>query len=472
MKLNNVLSLFDGMSCLQIALNRLGIEYENYYASELDKFAIKVTQHKYPKTIQLGDVCDIKSTDLPKIDLMTGGFPCQAFSIAGKRGGFDDPRGKLFFELLRLKNELNPTYFLFENNESMDKKIQAYISRELGVTPLHFNSSLVSAQNRERIYWTNINLSHYGFFNEPYSAIPPPKEKGILLKDILEQEADEKYYISEVALARILRNTYSKAKFNPDKTGTLNTKNNSGQLSIDSGTTLIGCVTDSYGGIRNLEGNVNMIGPNYLKGLDNHGQRASVREIKQINTNSKNTSFESANRIDSVSGLAPTLKSADGSGRSIHILEKGCLKFGRTEKGKLLRKENTKNGKDYTPHREKEITGVDFDKMNTVTTVTTKDNLIIESLVVHNMSPRSGDPTKGGTGHLSRTDGKVYCLQTSDINRLEYKKRIRRLTPVECERLQTVPDNFTDCLSDSQRYKVLGNGWTIDVICHILSYMK
>ena len=151
----NVLSLFDGMSCGQIALNRLGIKYDNYYASEIDKHSIKVTMKNYPNTIQLGDVTKIKGEDLPKIDLLIGGSPCQGFSFAGKQLNFEDPRSKLFFEYVRLLNELKPKYFLFENNR-MKEEYKQVISSYLGVEPFEINSSLVSGQNRTRLYWANI----------------------------------------------------------------------------------------------------------------------------------------------------------------------------------------------------------------------------------------------------------------------------------------------------------------------------
>ena len=165
----NVLSLFDGMSCGQIALDKLGIKVNNYFASEIDKHAIKVTQHNYPNTIQLGDVMKVKGSDLPKIDLLIGGSPCQGFSFAGKGLNFDDPRSKLFFEYVRLKNELNPKYFLLENVK-MKKEYQNIISGYLGVEPIMINSNLVSAQNRVRYYWTNI----------PVKGLP--NDKSILLK--------------------------------------------------------------------------------------------------------------------------------------------------------------------------------------------------------------------------------------------------------------------------------------------------
>ena len=170
----NVLSLFDGMSCGQIALNRAGIKYDNYFASEIDKPAIKVTMANYPNTIQLGSVIDVKATDLPKIDLLIGGSPCQGFSFAGKGLNFEDPRSKLFFEYVRLLKELKPKYWLLEN-VVMKKEFEQIISEHLGVRPIKINSNLVSAQNRERLYWANFNIQQ-------------PTDKGINLIDILETD--------------------------------------------------------------------------------------------------------------------------------------------------------------------------------------------------------------------------------------------------------------------------------------------
>jgi DNA (cytosine-5)-methyltransferase 3A len=160
------------MSCGQIALNRVGITYDNYYASEIDKHAIKVTQHNYPNTIQLGDVTRIKSSDLPKIDLLIGGSPCQGFSFSGKQLNFDDPRSKLFFEFVRLVKECQPKYWLLEN-VVMKKEFEQVITEQLGVEPVKINSSLVSAQNRVRLYWANFDIVE-------------PKDRGIKLNDILE----------------------------------------------------------------------------------------------------------------------------------------------------------------------------------------------------------------------------------------------------------------------------------------------
>ena len=154
----NVLSLFDGMSCGQIALERAGIKVENYFASEIDKYAIQVTKHNYPNTKHIGDVTKVKGDELPKIDLLIGGSPCQGFSFAGKQLNFNDQRSKLFFEYVRLKNELNPKYFLLEN-VVMKKEYQDIISKYIGVEPIKINSGLLSKQNRWRLYWTNIHVS-------------------------------------------------------------------------------------------------------------------------------------------------------------------------------------------------------------------------------------------------------------------------------------------------------------------------
>ena len=151
----NVLSLFDGMSCGRIALDRLGIKVHNYYASEIDKYAIQVSQANYPNIIQVGDITELELSTLPKIDLIMGGSPCQGFSFAGKQLAFDDPRSALFFEFVRCVEELKPKYFLLENVR-MKKKSEKQLNEYLGVKGLHINSELVSYQKRPRIYWTNI----------------------------------------------------------------------------------------------------------------------------------------------------------------------------------------------------------------------------------------------------------------------------------------------------------------------------
>lgn len=178
----NVLSLFDGISCGQLALQRANIKYENYYASEIDKSAIKICQANFPNTIQLGDVTKIDEKalkDLPKIDLLMGGSPCQGFSFSGKGLNFNDPRSKLFFDFVRILNIIKPKYFLLEN-VIMKKEYQDIISQYLGVKPVEINSSLVSAQNRRRLYWANFPISQ-------------PEDLNICLKDILEKNIPFQY---------------------------------------------------------------------------------------------------------------------------------------------------------------------------------------------------------------------------------------------------------------------------------------
>ena len=389
-----VLSLFDGMSCGQQALERAGIEVENYFASEIDKYAIQVTMANYPNTIQLGSVVGVDGYSLPKIDLLIGGSPCQSFSFAGKRNGMAttdeqeiltlehylklkaegyefEGQSYLFWEFMRLLYEVKPKYFLLENVE-MGEKWEGVLTQAIGVHALHINSALVSAQNRKRIYFTNIGMESAGLFGYPVSIIEKPKDKKILLKDILESEVDEKYFLSEKSF--IFDRIKNNHPFTPR--------------------------------------------------IPNENQKSNYIKI-------------------------------GGSG--------------------------------------------------------------VDDLIVHNTMPRSSTTGKGGTGHLSRADGKTYCLDTGNTNAVEVREvkqlstnnksnggtqpyqqdriydvngispalqaqlpngstmintsRIRRLTPIECERLQTVKDNYTNYVSDSQRYKMLGNGWTIEVISHIFKYI-
>jgi len=168
----NVLSLFDGMSCGQIALEKVGIEVDNYFASEIDKSAMKVTEHNYPDTKQIGDVTKVKAEDLPYIDILIGGSPCQGFSFSGKQLNFDDPRSKLFFEFVRLIKECNPKHWMLEN-VPMKKEFRDIISGYLGTEPIKINSNLLSAQNRVRYYWTNI------------PDLEIPKDKNIGLNSII-----------------------------------------------------------------------------------------------------------------------------------------------------------------------------------------------------------------------------------------------------------------------------------------------
>ena len=207
----NILSLFDGMSCGRLALDRLGIKVDKYYASEIDKYAIQVSSANYPDIIQIGDVCDVKGEDYPDIDLVLAGSPCQGFSFAGNQLAFDDPRSALFFEFVRILKEVKPKYFLLENVK-MKKEFLDVISEHVGVEPILINSALVSAQNRLRYYWTNI------------PGVEQPEDRGIVLRDILETEPDEKYDISEAKVDRVLNAKRGKGYFyneDSEKIGTV-----------------------------------------------------------------------------------------------------------------------------------------------------------------------------------------------------------------------------------------------------------
>jgi len=396
----NILSLFDGMSCAQIAFNKLGIKYNNYFASEIDKHAIKVTQANYPNTVQLGSVVNVDVLTLPKIDLLCGGSPCQSFSFAGKRKGMSttdsieiltldhylelkaadyafEGQSYLFWEYMRILTDIrkiNPDVkFLLENVE-MGEKWEKVLSRAIGVNGIHINSTLLSAQNRERIYWTNIGLQPSGLFGDMQSVIIQPKDKKIYLRDVLETNVDKRYYVSPKQLARL-------------NLGCLKT---AGQISFQT------------------------------KGIENNKATALLsRDYKGI------SGIQGFNVVIDVTGKPK---------KNQH--KASCFTAGGNSGG---------NHSDMDLIKEPKI-------------------------IVHNMTPRTSITGKGGTGHLTKTDGKTYCLQTTDINRIEYDKRIRRLTPTECERLQTVPDGYTSVVSDTQRYKMLGNGWTVDVIAYLLSY--
>lgn len=295
------MSLFDGMSCGQIALERCGIEVDNYVASEIDKYAMQVTKTNYPKTIHIGDVTKVNGCDFQDVDLLIGGSPCQGFSFAGDMLNFNDQRSKLFFEFVRLLEEIKPKYFLLENVK-MKKEYEDIITKHIGVSPCKINSNRFSAQNRERLYWTNI----------PISDLPCMSDT--MLIDILDNSVE--FNLTDYAVS-------------VDKH-----KSSSGLI----------CV----GGLCKNK-----------KWLEN-GQNL------QLN-------FSQGERIYSVYGKCPTL------------------------------------------------------------------------------SANSGGTAGAGNMLISRDGGKSY----------------RKLTWRECERLQTVPVGYTENAPERQRHKMLGNGWTVDVIAHI-----
>lgn len=343
----NVLSLFDGMSCARIALKELWIKVDKYFASEIDKYAIAQTRLNFHDTIQLGDVTQVDGYALPKIDLLVGGSPCQGFSFAGKQLNFKDPRSKLFFEYVRILKELrakNPNIKFMLENVRMRKEYEMVITNELGLFPVCINSSLVSAQNRIRLYWTNIRTRTEGLFSEVYTDIPQPKDKGLLLKDILETEVDTKYYLSEKVINNMLLHLQrQKEKGNGFGIDIRQPQNKSCRLTV---------------------------GGKMMRDLVQI-QSTSVRQLNQSKESAGQQPYQQ-NRIYDTEGKSPALMHGH-AGNTINV-------FG------------------------------------------------------------------GG--------------------------KIRRLTPLECSRLQTIPSWYVWQCSETQTYKMLGNGWTVEVIKHIFSYLK
>jgi len=386
----NVLSLFDGMSCGRIALERLGIRVDNYYASEIDKYAMKVSEANYPDIIQVGDVTELDTSTLPNIDLIMGGSPCQGFSFAGKQLAFDDPRSVLFFEFVRCVKELKPKYFLLENVR-MKREYLDIISEHMGVEPIMINSALVSAQNRVRYYWTNI------------LGVEQPEQRGIILRDILETNTSNEYLAGE----NLQKNYKGGNQLNPNYKSQANTIHDVGGK---SGTICAG--THGYAN-------------GYVADKPLHiGTAVDIKGHDQIK------------RVYSPDGKSSTLTTCGGGHREPKVIVHSYKEV-RTEEAKLLRKEmRQKTGKDHTPFRAKKLVPREDGKVGTLTTSLTNDHKI--SLT-------------------KEKDKEVYW---------------RKLTPVECERLQTVPDNYTNHVSNTQRYKMLGNGWTVDVIAHILQNME
>ena len=321
-----VLSLFDGMSCGRLALDRADINVSEYYASEVDKYAVQVSKANWPDIKQVGDVTKVLPlANVPEdIDLLIGGSPCQGFSFAGKQLNFNDPRSALFFEYVRLLKELKPKYFMLENVK-MKKEFQDVITQHLGVEPIEINSALVSAQNRKRLYWTNI------------PGAQQPEDKGIMLKDV----------VLDDVIPIVLHNL--------------------------------------YGGFKETK------------------PRVFVNK-------------------------APMLQTAAGGSHIPSFVKKNLI---HSEKALAYMDRTVVGGRNHW----------DF---------------------AHHSDIR--DP-KSATVVANFFKGVPY-------NVFKDWDCIRKFHPIECERLQTVPDGYTEGVSDTQRYKMLGNGWTVDAIAHIFEGLK
>lgn len=405
-----VLSLFDGMSCGRLALDRAGLEVEMYFSSEVDKYAIQVANDNYPqdKWTRLGDVRDIDTSIFPEIDLLIGGSPCQSFSFAGKRKGMATKdnveiltlehylalkaegfefhgQSYLFWEYMRILKEVKPKYFLLEN-VIMSKKWERVLSDAIGVEPIMINSALVSAQNRKRLYWTNI------------PNVTQPEDRGLVLNDILEAGTGVgaamrgRYIVDGKRQDHIMKTaglTTQRLELRDDeKTNALTT------VQKDTLVALVPC------------------GP---KDYDESALCHHVANATDLKGN------DQIKRVYGGSGKAPTVNTCQGGHREPKV---------------LVNESSTKEGKAYC--------------------VTAR----YSGSVAWN-SCQKKQRTMIPTGESEAKDPNVY-------NGIHYRK----LTPLECERLQTVPDNYTASVSNSQRYKMLGNGWTVDVIAHIFKGLK
>jgi len=259
-----VLSLFDGISCGMVALKRAGIKVDKYYSSEIDKYSIAISKKNHPEIIHLGDINNWKTWKIEKPDLIIGGSPCQGFSFAGKGLNFNDYRSKLFFVFIDILKKYNPKYFLLEN-VVMNKKYENIITDYIGVNPICLNSALVSAQNRNRLYWFNWNISDI-------------KDKGKYLKDILEYNTNEKWINCGRIITRRLVNG-KRADYNPkhkkiqrieirndSKTGTL--------TSVQKDNIIV--FLNNKGNLKKQNDKSNCIDANYFKGVDNHAQRTMI----------------------------------------------------------------------------------------------------------------------------------------------------------------------------------------------------
>lgn len=402
-----VLSLFDGMSCGQIALRDLGIPIEVYYASEIDKFAIQQTQLNFPDTVQLGDVRNIDVDRLcenGEIDLLIGGSPCVNLSTAGNRAGLAtkenmeilslgqyldlkesgfefEGQSYLFWEFMRVLTALrrrNPNIMFLLENVEMGKKWERVFSEALGIHGVHINAALVSAQNRKRIYWSNIRVREEGLFGYRYTDIPQPTDRGILLRNILEKEVDEKYFLKDNIAANVIK----RFEFNKAK-------------------------GSGYGGrIHDENGKMGAVR------LGGHGEYDLIKEQTSEYLRIPDANNHLQNNLTDVDGKANSFLATSG---------KGAWSNGMT------------------------IIRVDGNKSSS------QPNRIY--------SDRGKSPNVGST-HFSNT-----------IN-VANGYRIRRITPTECARLQTIPEWYIWNCSATQQYRMLGNGWCVEVIKHILSFMK
>ena len=447
----NVLSLFDGMSCGRIALDRLGIEVDTYYASEIDKYAIAVAKENYPDTIHVGDITQLDPKDFQDIDLVLAGSPCQGFSFAGKQLAFDDPRSALFFEFIRLLKAIKPKYFLLENVRMKQQYIDVITQQvsecypdhegndlfDSKIEPILINSALLSAQSRQRLYWTNI------------PGITQPEDLGIVLKDILEDEVEEHY----LAGKNLLENYQGGNQLNPNYKSQANTIHDKNKKSgvicagthgyangyVETKPKQVGKVKDGGQGNRiySTDGKSSTLSAQ-SGGTAGNGNTLIETKPKQVGIASDINGHDILKRVYSPEGKSPTLNTMGGGNREPKVAVENRIVVDPERKRLIIAEANEKG---YTIIEDGDCFDINYPNSKT----------------------RRGRKMKY----------KCNALTPSAQEYMHFKDLTwRKLTPLECERLQTVPDNYTASVSNTQRYKMLGNGWTVEVICHILKHME
>lgn len=439
----NVLSICDGMSCGQIALKGLGIPVENYYASEIDKFAIKQTQLNFPGTIQLGDMENWHQWDIDwsSIDLVLAGTPCQGFSFAGKQLAFDDPRSRLFFVFVDILNHVrkfNPSVKFLLENVKMKKEYLRIITGYMGVHPVLINSALVSAQNRERYYWTNIRTKQVGLFGELHSDIPQPEDRGILLKDILEDEVDERYYLSNKIL-KVLNNR-------PKGYDTLKILEKD---SLEKTRTI-------RAGIAKMATNDTYIKENII----------CISSNQSHATMSINKSTPLVAAMGMGGGHVPMIvqKERGFNNGGIFKEKSPTLSSNSWKQNNLVIQLNpSKESGGKQPYQQNRVYSIEGKLPALSAELGGRSNIFLGNIYSNNSQ---GGKAKSATinGEAGGGGAKTGLYLTGS--------RIRRLTPLEVSRLQTIPEWYKWECSDTQIYKMCGNGWTIEVIKHVLQFLK
>lgn len=439
-----ILSLFDGMACGALAMQAAGIEIEKYIAYEVDKYAIQTAQHNFPFIEERGDVFKADFTEYAGFDYLIGGSPCTYWSIAQTKNRETVASGmgwELFSQYVRALHEAKPRFFLYENNKSMSAAIRASITKTFGFEPILINSALVSAQNRQRLYWCGIRQAD-GTYKK--ADIQQPTDRGILLKDILETNGTtwlEKSYTIDA--------TYSKG-------GSRN-----GEKPHQSSKRLMAAEPVA---IRD-DGKAHVLTAHYEGAVIwNSLERQQKTMVAEPVCLAQRGRYDESGKVYQHYEAQPTGKTNNLTtvSKDNLIADPVCLRYERTEQAKKLRKQYENHEIKHGYHELSELHPRLEGKTNTLSTVQ-KDNMILEPLKADSINAPIYEVKDG----YITVKGKQYPIKLVDGFYV-----IRKLTVRECMRLQTVPEWYEWPVSKSQAYKMLGNGWTVEVIAHLLRGLK